>query len=124
MNMLLRMLKINICNDSPQSRRYRLLYLLFLSFVVFYPITDAALDAFSDHLTHSPRMLPDERIQSDEQNHPSKIAITQQVSFSAIPEITDSPVFLVFITRTIPAAAVKTPQTYSLLSSGPSPPVV
>jgi hypothetical protein len=119
----LRMLKVNnICNDLPRSRTRRLLYLLFLAFVVFYPIADAALDAFSDHLTHSPRMLPDERIQSDQQNHPIKIAITQQVSVPAISAIIDGPFFHAFITRVTPATAIKPSQTCPLLSSGLSPP--
>jgi hypothetical protein len=75
-------------------------------------------------LTHSPRMLPDERIQSDQQNHPSKIAIVQQVSCSAISAITEGPVFHAFITRTAPATAVKTSQACPPLSSDSSPPVV
>jgi len=122
----LRMLKVKIHNnDLPLNRVYGLLCLLFLTFVVLYPLADAALDAFSDHLTHSPRMLPDDRIQSDQQNHPSKIAIVQQVSYSAISAITpDDPVFHIFITRTMPATAVKIFQACSPLSSDSSPPVV
>jgi len=84
----LRMLKVTIYNnDLTQSRTRGFFYLLFLALVVLYPITDAVLDAYSDHLTHSPRMLPDERIQSDQQNHPLKIAIVQQVSCSVISAI-------------------------------------
>ena len=92
-------------NGLPLNRMYGLLCLLFLAFVVFYPIADAALDAFSDHLTHSPRMLPESRMQSDQQKHPSKIiAIVQQAAISAISTIVDGPAFQAFITRAIPAS--------------------
>ncbi len=121
----LRMLKVTIYdNNLTQSRTRGLFYLLFLAFVVLYPITDAALDAYSDHFTHSPRMLPDERIRTDQQNHPSKIAIVQQTSVSAISAIIDGPFFHALITRTIPATTVKTSQTSPLLFSGLAPPVV
>lgn len=122
----LRMLKVKIYNSNLSlNRMYGLLCLLFLAFLVFYPVADAALDAFSDHLTHSPRMLPEDRMQSDQQNHPSKIiAIVQQAFVSAKSTIIDGPVFRVFITRTTPAPAVKISQTCPPLSSDPSPPVV
>jgi hypothetical protein len=121
----LRMLKVTTYNKhSPQSRVYGLLCLLFLAFVALYPLADAALDAFSDHLAHSPRMLPEDRIHQDQQNHPSKIVLIQQASALAISVIIDGPVFHVFITRTMPATAVKTSQTCPPLSSDSSPPVV
>jgi hypothetical protein len=111
-------------NDLPLCRKLGLLCLLFLAFVVLYPVADAALDAYSDHLTHDPRMLPDDRMQPGQQNHPSKIAIIQQVSVSEISAIIDGPVFHAFITRTLPATAVKISQTCPPLSSDSSPPVV
>src|SRR5574341_997795 len=120
------MLKVKIHNsDLSLNRRYGLLCLLFLAFVVFYPVADAALDAYSDHLKHSPRMLPDDRVQADQQDHPSKIiALVLQVSVSAISAIIDGPVFHAFITRTMPATAIKTSQTCPPLFSDSSPPVV
>src|SRR5574341_1507833 len=119
------MLKVDIShisNASPQSRIYGHLYLLFLAFVLFYPISDAALDAFSDHLTHPPRMLPDEWMQSDPNKHSSTIVLVRQAS--AISAIIDEPVFHAFITRTMPETAIKTSQTCPLLSSGLAPPVI
>jgi hypothetical protein len=121
----LRMLKVKIYNNNlPLSRKFGLLCLLFLTLVVLYPVADAALDAYSDHLTHSPRMLPDDRMQSDQQNHPAKVALLQQTSALAISAIIDGPVFHVFIRRTVPATAVIISQTSPPLSSDSSPPAV
>jgi hypothetical protein len=116
------MLIVNINNHGlPRGRIYRLLLMLFLVLVTFYPIFDAALDAYSDHLTHPLRMTPDDRVCSARHHHtPKSIALFQRVS---VPS-TEDPAFHFFRTRPIPAVAMKSFQSYLPASSDLSPPVV
>lgn len=118
-----RMLKVNIHNDPPRSRinRRRRLLLLVLVLFALYPILDAALDAYSDHLTHPLRMTPDDRMCSVRHHHtPKTTTFFQRVSFPAI----DDPFFYFFKNRAIPAVAIKISQSCPPVSSDLSPPIV
>jgi hypothetical protein len=108
--------------DIARNRIYRRLLVLCLILFALYPLFDAALDAYTDHMLHPVRMSPDDRLRSERRNDhsPKIIALFHRVSFPAIEE----PVFYFFKTGTMPAVAIKTSQTCPPLSSDPSPPVV
>jgi hypothetical protein len=116
------MLNINLHNELQRGRIFRYLLVLFLVLVAFYPLFDAALDAYSDHLTHPFRMTPEDRVCSARHNHhaPKMVALFQRDS---VPSMED-PFFHFFGKRTIPAIAIKTSQSCPPKSSDLSPPVV
>lgn len=119
------MLKVNKAHISmivQRSQTYRLLCLIFMVFVVLYPIADSALDACSDHLTHSSRMLPEERIQAGHDIHHFMISCIQQAQ--AISAIMDGLFYHAFAAITMPATHIKASQAFPLLSSGLSPPIL
>ncbi len=117
------MLKVNIHNiELARSRIYRRLLVLCLVLFAFYPLFDAALDAYSDHLTHQLRMTPDDRVCSSRHNDYSsqKVAVIHQVSLSGM----EGPACFSFGRKMIPKKKKKA-YLYSFpLSSDPSPPVI
>src|SRR5574341_487474 len=87
--------------DLNRSRTHRRVLVLCLVLFAFYPLIDAALDAYSDHLTHPLRMTPDDRVCSSRHNgHSSqKAAAIHQISLPGM----ESPVCFSFGRRMIPA---------------------
>jgi len=115
------MLNIKFNNvHLARNRIYRRLLVLCLLLFAAYPLFDAALDAHTDHLLHSIRMSPDDRLHAERRNdHTLKIiALFHRVSFPAI----EKPVFYFFKTGTLPVVTMKYSQTCSP-SSDLSPPV-
>ncbi len=112
------MLKVNINTiELARSRIYRRLLVLCLVLFAFYPLIDAALDAYSDHLTHPLRMTPDDRVCSSRHNDHSsqKVAVIHQVSLSGM----EGPACFSFGRRVIPADTRKAYQDSFPLSSDP-----
>jgi len=117
------MQKINIYNIRfARSRICRHLLVVCLVLFAIYPLFDAALDAYSDHLNHPIRMAPDDRVCSSRHNDHSsqKIAVHHQVSLPGM----QSPACFSFGKRPIPADALKTTQNRFPLSSDLSPPFI
>ena len=117
------MQKVNIYNIGlTRSRICRLLFVLCLVLFALYPLFDAALDAYSDHLTHPLRMTPDDRICAARHNDhvPNISALFQRVSVPAI----DCPVFHFFRNSAIPVAVIRNSQSCPTVFSDLSPPVI
>jgi hypothetical protein len=117
------MQKINIYNIGlARSRICRHLLVVCLVLFALYPLFDAALDAYSDHLNHPIRMTPDDRMYSARHNDHTnqKVVVFHQVFLPGM----EGPVCFSFGRRPIPADALKTAQNRFPLSSDLSPPFI
>jgi hypothetical protein len=115
------MMKANRKSCLPESRFFKWLLVLLLILVAFYSIFDAALDAYSDHLTHPVQTIPDDRTYVARHHQaPKNVVFLHRVPYSAL----DGQVFYFFRTGTLPAVALTTSQECPPVSSDLSPPVV
>ena len=117
------MLKVIINNiELAQSRIYRRLLVPCLVLFALYTLFYAALDAYSDHLNHPVRMMPDDRMYSEhhKDHTPNIIALFQRVSIL----VAEGPVWYFHARRTIPANAVNASQCRFPVSSDLSPPFI
>jgi len=83
----------------------RRLLMVFVMLFAFYPIFDAAADAFSDHLTHPTQMSPDDNISSARHNHLDAVLCSR-------------------INNAGQKMRITSPQVLLQLSSDPSPPSI